>query len=313
MNGLRLIFLFFFITACAFNFSDPLLESFSSQMSIDYDKKKQNDPDRNQVIEQSRRRLSGKKCGEENRRHSCKILCKDTYSREEDRRDCIEDLTVPQVEKLFKLHKILIDPDRYSLRSIDPLDFDVYLNISIHSFEKLSVKYDQKSAESILFWLIENEEIARVFKKEDNTPNFQILDFILKRFTGGFASRKIWKPFVTKLNNVKLMELVIDSDNSGTLLLWFQGYIEEMNKDCREDPETEKCFAIYCKIGDEISLRHRRDWLDYNKKFENYIEDIIQKGINKKRWRTGKINEDNFELNDVEDWLGNLCPGLKAG
>ena len=259
------------------------------------------------------------KCRDKNRNHDCYDSCKYMYRSRCDREDCME-LKVSKVEALWEVYELLEDPDAEDLAGVFEDDFKLYLDISINSLDRLIKDYTSLDVAEVLIWLIENEEIARILKNKDD--DFDILEQLLTQFNGNYNSNtiEISKPLLKRLDYDKLLEEAMGSD---FLLKWFQGYIDEKNTDCRNDPETRACFAVYCKIGKRIDRSARDDWLDYVG-FEKYIEDIIDEKINSRqgtgnnRNETGWIHEDAEEnssnkirdLDDVDDWVDDLCRGL---
>lgn len=282
----------------------------------DYDRRKKEDEDRRRVIDRSRDRYQGQDCEDETRGHDCQEQCRDIYSRRGDREDC-EELSVTQVEKLHELHELLEDPDSDELADIDSEDFDVYLNISIAPMDKLIGRYSKKKAKEFMRWLIKDEDAAKTFEKEDD--DYKTLEALLKGIvTGGFTSITIYKPFVEKIDGGdKIMELAIE-EGSEKIVNWFMDYINEKNDDCKIKETNVNCFKIYCKIGNAMDDDYRDNWLGFGN-FEEYIEDIIESGTNRKitkegryYWRgTTEAPQDGYEdAEDIDDWVDDLCkPG----
>ena len=285
-----------------------------------YDARKSQDEDRDRVLEDSRRRRSGNVCEEEDRDHECKNLCKEMYGRVGDRKDC-EKLTVTQIVALFDLYELLEEPDEDDLVDVEVEDFDVYLNVSIASLEDLiDDEWTSRESKEFLYWLINNEEIALVFEKEDD--DYKTLTALLKKIDN-FNSDDIWEPFTTKIEDDKLMAVAIDSGNE-MVVEWFMDYIEDKNNECRNEMVSLGCFEVYCKIGDGIDEDFMEDWLSYGD-FESYIDDIIGKGVNSNNpalaggdstpnatgWTYGD-GEGKFEdVGDIDDnWVEELCAGL---
>ena len=291
----------------------------------DYEIKKAEDEDRDDVIEQTAKTISGdtEKCEDKDKKHKCYEYCDDMFRSNRDEEDC-EELTVAQVEAMWELYELLEDPDADELEDINSEVFDLYLNISIKSLDDLIGKYSRSDAKEFLIWLINNEEIAKIFRKEDD--NHKSLEALLKKFSGSYTSsgHDISQPFLKKLDRDKLIEEAMGSE---LILEWFQDYINEKNSACKSDTETRSCFAVYCKIGDGIDDTARDDWMDFDD-FESYIEDIIDEKVNSRqgtgsnRNNSGWIHEDasgsnSDEIGDVRDiddnWVDDLCQGLTGG
>ena len=287
----------------------------------EYDRMKERDDDRDYVLDTSRERRSGNVCEEEDRDHECKDLCKEIYGRVGDRKDC-EELTVSQIETLFDLYELLESPDEDDLDEIDPEDFDVYLNVSIASLDDLvDDEWNNRESREFLYWLINNEDAASVFEKEDD--DYDTLTAVLKNIKN-FSGDSIYEPFTTKIESDKLMEVAIDSGNE-MIVEWFMDYIEDKNNDCNRETVSLACFEVYCKIGDGIDEDFMEDWLGYGS-FESYIEDIIDEGVNSNdaTLAGGDAENSNAEsngwlygegaiedINDItDDWVGELCEDL---
>ena len=248
-----------------------------------YDDRKTRDEDRDRVLRDSRSRYKGKACEDEARGHDCKDQCRDIYTRRGDKEDC-EELSVSQVEVLHELHELLEDPDDDALAEIDDEDFDVYLNISIDPLDKLIGRYSKKEAREFLIWLIESESSANVFEKEDE--DFKAFENLLENISGNISGTTIYEPFLAKLDGSdKVMEVAIES-GSEEIIEWFMDFINEKNSDCEEDEEDVDCFKMYCKIGDDIDSDYRDDWIGFEQ-FEDYIDGIIEEGVNKSGTHSG--------------------------
>lgn len=269
----------------------------------EYDQRKKDDEDRDQVISDSRRRLGGNECEDEDRNHDCKDICKDIYNRGDDRDDC-EKLTVRQVEALEELHELLEDPDDDDLAEVDKDDFDLYLNVSIDPFDRLVGKYSSREAKEVMLWVIEDEDVAEIFEDEDD--EYKTLEALLKRIGDDRD-----KPFTAKLDGKdRIMEVALDS--SEFIVEWFMDFIQE-NTACNGNnvDETDKqCFEVYCQIADVMDEDYQYAWLDDFGSFEGYIDDVIEEGTNSSAsnpyvWGPNNEYEDSGDLD--ESWVDALC------
>ena len=279
----------------------------------DYDQLREQDSNRINVLEESRKRYRGQTCKEEDdRHHLCVEQCREIYSRRSKRDDC-EKLPIAQIEVLAELHELLEDPDDDDLRDIDLADLEVYLNVSIEGFDSLIAKYSRNEARKVLFWIAENEKVANIVSGEDD--NFKALEALFKEVVGSFsASSETHKPFIEKIDGSdRLMEIVIDTGNEAALE-WFHEYITEKAKACREENNYEislGCFTVFCKIGKDIDNDLRENWLSFED-FEEYIDDIVQAGVNgdanpgEHQWDTDLIDDPS----DVSDFYTELCGNL---
>jgi len=309
MNNLKLIsgiILFSFLVGCS---SPTPVQPVKSVVKSDsyYDERNENDPDRGAVLDGSIKRRPGDICEKEDRNHECREICDDIYSRRNDQSDC-EKLTVLQIEKLETLHELLENPNDDDLASVDVGDLDVYLNISTAPFDKLIGKYSRGEAKEVMFWVVTNTGIARVIEKEED--DFDVLDKLLKELVS-FSYDNIHEAFITKIDGGdRLMEVAIEEGVEDTID-WFVNYINEKNRHCEDEEVSEDCFEVYCKIGNGIDDEQEDDWLDIED-FEDYINDIIEDGINKSGTDSGSdywgaTNNKHEDVDDINDWVDDLC------
>ncbi|MCY4321282.1 MAG: hypothetical protein OXC37_02610, partial [Bdellovibrionaceae bacterium] len=201
----------------------------------------------------------------------------------------------------------------------DPEDFDVYLNVSIESLDDLvDDEWNSRESREFLFWLINDEDAANVFEKEDD--EYDTLTAILREINN-FDFDDIHEPFTTKLEGSdNLMEVAIDSGNED-VIDWFMDYINDKNQACDREPVSKPCFEVYCRIAQDIDDDSIENWLDYDS-FESYIEDIIEEGVNSKNrgdnanrgtagWTYGEESGELEDINDLDDdWEEELCGGI---
>ncbi len=320
MNCLRVALISLLLVYVGSCFGPPAVERTENE----YEVKKANDENRDEVIKRTARTIRGdtEKCEDKNKSHDCYEYCKDMYRSRGDRGDC-EELTVAQVEALWDLYELLKNPDAEDLSGVDKDVFDLYLNVSIRSLDSLIKKYNSRDAKEFLMWLIENEDIAKIFEKEDD--DHKSLEALLKKFSGSYSSNDhgISEPFLKRLDGDKLIEKAVESE---LILDWFQEYINNKNSACKSDTETRACFAVYCKIGKGMDDDARDDWLNHDD-FEEYIEEIIDEKVNSRqgtgnnRNASGWIHEDAAgsnsneigDVGDLDDWVDDLCQGLIGG
>ena len=314
MNSLKFLILCFFL---AFMFGCPRPADVIIKRNVivrDYDKKKDNDKNRDDILKNSNQRYSGKACEEEDRRHECHEQCSDIYSsRRGDVKDC-EELKIGLIEKLAELHELLEEPDHEDLLKVDNRDFSTYLNISIAPFDELveDRNFKKKDAEELFLWMLADEKkalddegyesVANILSDEDD--DYKVLENLLKELAG-FNPRddSIYKPFVEDIGRERktLMGLAInvgpfDKGKNNNLLDWFIDYIEDENTQCQREPVHEDCFKLYCQIGKRIDEDYANDWLNFDS-FLAYINDIIEEGINGSSTGAGG----QWDINNIED------------
>ena len=285
-----------------------------------FDDKRERDTDRDDVIRNTRSKYSGTACEDLTGRDQddCEEICKDIYSGDRGaRREC-EELPEDLIEALEEVYELLEDANEDDFAGIDAELFDTYLNIGISGLEEIIEDYSNKDAEEFLYWLIEDEEIGEIFRKEDD--DYQALESVFEQLTSNYDVEKVWEVFDEDIDGDELIELVINS--SDEVIDWFMDYINDQNSACDEDTESKDCFEVYCRIGDIINRSDRDDWLR-NETFEDYIEDIINEGTNSDNrgdqdqrgtgWTYGsdKSAGEFEELDNLsDDWVDDLCGGL---
>ena len=320
-----------FFTGACFSPSQLAIDSTNTSTSPprterEYEERRQRDTDRDSVIRNIRNRYSsGRVCEDLSGRdqNDCEDICKEIYSGDRGaKREC-EELEVELIEDLKKVYEYLGDANDDDFASIDAELFDTYLNIGISGLEEVIEDYSSKDAEEFLYWLIEDEEISEIFRKEDD--DYQALDNVFEQLNSNhdIFGDTPWKIFDEDINGDDLIELVINS--SDEVIDWFMDYINERSRACDRDTKSRDCFKVYCNIGDIISPNDRDDWLD-NESFEDYIEYIIDEGVNStpssnpnrgsgqgnlEGWTYGNGDGEFEELDDLDDnWVDELCGGL---
>ena len=312
-----LLMIVFSIGACNPPVSPPLPDE-SVRTSEDYEERKRSDKDREDVIERERKNYSGDTCEELTGRDQkdCEEMCKDMYITRGDRQDC-EELESDLIEDLHEAYEFLKEAD--DLENVSSNLFEVYLNISISGLENIIRRYKSNEAEDFLSWLLNNTEVAKIFRKEDD--DFAMLEAVFKKFDGNYSNSNIHNNFIERLDGDHLMEIAITNDDE-IFVEWFMEYINEKNNDCDRDTETKNCFEVYCKIGDRLDKDIREDWLDYEE-FEDYISEIIEEKVNSRDadssdnekynasgWRYGRSYIE--DLSDIgDDWVAELCHDLR--
>ena len=278
--------------------------------------KRDNAENRRRTFDRSRQRYSGSACEDEDRDHECKEQCKDIYTRRSDREDC-EELKTGQIEKLEELHKLLKDPDDDDLAEFDLADFEVYLDISTSPFDKLVRKYSRGESKEVMLWIAENEDVAELM--EDKDDDFKTLKPLLDDIApAGNTTDKIHEYFIAKVDSGdELMKVVIDSGNESAHN-WFLDFINEKNNACNTETVSKGCFKVYCQIGEGLKDDDIADeWLSFEE-FDEYIENIVDDGINKGANTSSTCWSDNGndainDAGDVNYWVDDLCRALKTG
>ncbi len=278
----------------------------------DYDRRITRDADRDETLS---RRRKGRTCENENRNHECKQLCRTMYRRQNDREDC-EELTIPDINKIFDIYEELENPRQNNLEQMYLDDLDAFLNISIAGFDRLISRYNKRDAKEVLRWLAENDDAAELVRDEDD--DFETFEELLELLKS-FERATVEKPFVEEIDNKTLLEHAMDAGNESAVE-WFLDYIFQTYPGCDDnnDPGRLKCLTVMCKIGDGFEDEDsREDMLEYSD-FESFIEDVIDNHINQTNWKNPLNNPPTtFDYPDVEsleekggDWVKALCDTL---
>ncbi|MBC6416138.1 MAG: hypothetical protein GDA46_07130 [Bdellovibrionales bacterium] len=256
-------------------------------------------------------------------RKTSQEMCEEIYNRREDHLRCKE-FSNREISNLFELYKILENPRDDTLKKIEFVNFEIYLNISLKSFERLIEDYDSSDAREILSWLISSYEELYFFVERDEKNDYKLSHKLLEAFENSYRSfTSLHKAFTKHIRGQALIELIIDRGDE-VFKLFF--YIINENTIC-DDRETRDCFKIYCQIGEELHENYRQDMLDIEV-FEAYIKDIIDEKINSRNYQP-RNDEDGYNPNgwrhkdspgihwseigdvrDLHDWVDDLCQDL---
>ena len=278
-----------------------------SRSEEDYDARRRNDLDRDSVLSRSRDRHSGRsRCSNDS---DCQEICDDIYDRRKDREDC-ESLPIGQVEALKEVYEALEDPDEDDLEDVDSDDFDVLVNINIKPLDKLVGKYRARQAKEILRWIASDSDIANVFQKEDD--DFEILKELFEKIDDDLETS-----LKTTIDSGQVFLDIVSEESNEEAGEWIHELIEE--ELCNRDLESAACLKKYCAIAKKMDRDTAEDMLSLEY-FEDYLDDIIDSGINCAEWAAANKNgkgdcssettgSDPFEeASDLDDdWWNELC------
>ena len=304
-------FLFFMVA-----FSIGSCQPPASPTPPDYkDNEAQDKKNREKIIQTIRDSYSGPTCTELDNKNQedCEEICRELYKRTRDRKDC-EKLEVDLIEDLEKMYKNLKEADELS--DIAPSLFKAYLNISILGLKNIAEKFSLIEAERFLLWVIKNQKLGTIFRDKDSKNEvLEVIFETISNYETDNDDSDLHKPFIKRLDGDELMEIAIISDNV-EVVEWLMDFIND--KETCDDQDTKNCFAVYCKIGSNLNKDTRKNWLNYDV-FIRYIKDIIDKKVNSKDARSSnneKYNARGWDdssidgLNDIKDWVDDLCYGL---
>ena len=311
-----LLFLSFIFTLVACK-PDPVI--ITTKPTTDEYKNIKKAKDRKEILEDITKSYKGSPCNELDRKdknkRKCEEQCKDMFGTITSRKECRK-LKVSLIKDLYDQFKILEEAD--DLQDINSRLFEVYLNVSISGLSKIADRYSDNEAEDFLFWVLKNETILNIFRKEDN--NHIMFEKILKKFDSNYNTNSLNTTFSKKLEGSELIEIAIRNSES-QMMTWFLDFINDKNEACDKDTETKDCFEIYCKIGDELSEDDKAEWLEVSE-FEDYLKDIISKKVNSRNADSSNAKRYNRngwsynrqgieEFSDLsDDWVSDLCQDL---
>jgi len=279
----------------------------------DYEVIRQDSKKRAEVIKRTSTIYSGRKCSAEERRHQCFKDCDTIYSSRRDRKDC-EELSIGQVKKLKEAYTALDEADENDLNRIERDVFELFLSFSIKAMDDIVHDFKNRRlnnrAETILIWLVENEEMAKIFESADR--DYKTLNKLLNVIRD-FSPDEVYLPFSHIVRDSDtIIDIVVQQRKPDSFVMdWFMEFIEE-SPSCERDAVSINCFEIYCKIGDRMNTGEQGRILDIQV-FEKYMNNIIEDQINRDNWSTpsGMDLNDLEDSNDLEsDWVSILCGGL---
>lgn len=313
MKLLNILIVIFILGACQ-----------SSQMKLasqndDYhDQEKLVDSDRTEVIKKTENMFEGEYCFKLNESDECWEQCKEIYQRLRDAEDC-QGLNTGQILAIYESFKMFEYPKLGD--EINKPAFDLYLNVSTSSLEKVIKDYNKNTAERVFFWIIEDSELAEIFIKEDK--DYRLISALLSEIQD-FQLQDIYRPFIKNLNGERLIEHAMKAD-SEIILKWFHDFINEKNRACKNEPVSRDCFSVYCKIGKKIDDDSKELWLDFDF-FSDYLQEIIDHRVNSQEgvddhnnpngWRhkdaPGRSRDQISKVRDLDrkDWVDELCDDL---
>lgn len=258
----------------------------------------------NSYITSQKRYSNSPACSLESENSQCKLICQDIYDRAYDSKNC-EKLSIAQIKELDRIHSTLQKPRLQDVKSINLEDFKVYIRTSINPFYKLILKYDHRTIKDVMIWFMEQDAFLKVF--DDEKARNRLLSRYVNQYRRqqDFAFAQNIKG-TNKIMHKSLIEFAA-SINSEEVWIWLRNFIENNRCDNYDVSVKTRCFKLYCDIGKRIGPDAREDWLNSDKDFVYYLDDIIKDGINSgyRGWSRNFYDD----IDDVRDWL-QLCKGL---
>ena len=272
-----------------------------------YEQRLRNNKNRDSTLKNGR---EGPICEENKTSSDCDEICKKIYPNPlKVLQDCRK-LSITQIEYLEVVHEALKVLTTKKLEEVNPLDFDIYLNVDIKAFDNMIRKSDLAVGKytGLLRWILHNAEIQEIFEIIDT--EYDSLEIILKKIRDprDRGLTKELKPEeglkLTIAPGESVMEYVILNENNKEefnkeALTWLENYILTKNKTCRSTPTANDCFSSFCTLGASMNEETRSIWLyppgsnakDYENSFEDYIKSVV----------------DSNSLDNVNDWYTDLC------
>ena len=261
------------------------------QIERNYDQKKQEDEDRAQVIENSKKRYKTKECSTD---EDCEEICDDIFDRRKDKEDC-EELPIAQVQRFEDLYETLKDPDEEGLRDINLEDLEVLMNVSIEPIDDVVKGLSRREVEDVLSWIAEEETVANLFEKEDD--DFAILEALLKAIHNDVLPAL--NRTISDEDRFSFVELALDQENE-TALEWINDFFEE---ECDGEDNTDKCVfkTHYCALDIDKDLID--DYFDHGF-FTSLLDDILENNRPADDDNPPAWWEEDLEADDLESWQG---------
>ena len=270
-----------------------------------YNERIARDTDRSEILDRSKTRYRGASCEGD---RDCEDICDDIYTRRTEKEDC-EELSVSQVEELERIHEILEDPDIDDLEDINLADLDVYINIDIRPLSSAVARYNNREAEDMLTWIASDEAVADLFESEDD--DYEILGDLLGELNADEGFKALEQNIDGSDN---FLDVAVLSDNV-VALEWIHEYLDDIKCDSVGGVDDASCLINYCSLGEAMDRSNAQDLLGFEY-FEDYLDDIIEDGINGCTvdgasgcfWNNIPDNNGQLEdVDDLDDWWNELC------
>ena len=259
-----------------------------------YERLKQVDENRNEILENSKRTHVSSICSES---EDCQKICRNLFNRSDDREDC-EDLTEAQVDRLDDVHDALESPGLNDLQYIDLYDLNVFLNVSPEPIERLFRRIGSSRARSILYWIASDKDVAEIFESEDG--EFVILETLLDEI----RPRPEEALGVSVREGDTFQEVAIESDNRAAFDWTHNFLVSECSSSGRSrGNEEEWCvLAHYCNITKRFSEDNQADFLEFAE-IAGIVIDVIENppGDDSRRYRGIE------DIDDVLDLERDIC------
>ena len=226
----------------------------------------------------------------------CKDTCGDIFKHRLDKKYCLDELPVRQVELLQEVYDILKKPSENALGKMQLDNLQVLLGVSTEPFETLAGRMSATEAKKVLTWLAGNDDPVEVVEKNDG--EFKILKAVLKKVNAD-ADRALSAP-ISKGDN--FIEIATDEKNDMAL-----AYVHEFfEDDCSDASDYEKCVFKdhYCDL--DLNERTEESYLGYGP-FDSLLEEVLE---NNRPTSAPEWWAENTDIENLDTWQSsphNVC------
>ena len=256
----------------------------------EYDDLRENDQDRDTVIDNAQERFPDSKVCEGD--DDCEEICDDIFSRRADREDC-EELPIKQVERLEIVYEVFEDPDEDNLEKLDLDDLRVLMNISIQPIDRLVEKMSRGEMTNVLFWIARDEDVATIFEKEDQ--DFAIFKILLEEFDNTDSSSFVPSTALSKTldSGLNFIEIASEENNS-VALEWVHELFEDI---CSDEDDYEECLfdTNYCAMTFDTDTEEAYFDEEFFERFLDSILEDFRPSSSPPAWWTTDVEADELD------------------
>ena len=228
--------------------------------------------------------------GECERDRECKDICDDIFKVRADKKVCLEELPVRQVELLEKVYDVLSEPSERDLKEMDLDSLQVLLSVSIKPVEKAMDRMNETETKKTLAWLAENDKAVEIIKRKDR--DFNILKNLLKNINADIDAAL--SNSIDRGDN--FIEIAADKKNK-MALAWVHEYFEE---DCNNAANYNECVFKdhYCEL--DLNGEAEEYYLGYEL-FDKLLEEILEEArpSSPPAWW-----DERMDIDEIDTWLG---------
>ena len=193
----------------------------------------------------------------------CEKICDDLFTRRNQREDCEK---LPR-DMVFDFEDLIESVEDGNTDDIKAKTLECLLDIDDKKFSKAIKKLTRTQVKEFLLFIAEDEEIARIFKDEDD--EFIILKQLFSKISGSDLDNVITREIEDGKNFLHLA-----SEGNDSAYQWIDRYVEDQcnDRNSQECPSGESIGA-YCKALLTLSSRDLTDFLDEANLFSDVWQD----------------------------------------